>query len=272
MKKIIILTSVELRHKFFRIFLSNYKNIEVLKTFSEKGWTLENHLNNKNFKSGKLINEHTQQRHKTEKMFFDQYCEKTEDKSNNFFCEKDFISQEKCLDDIKQLSPDLIVVYGTSLLKGEIIEEFKNKILNVHLGLSPYYRGSGSNYFPFVNNEPEYAGVTYMFIDDGIDTGNIIHQIRPNINENDSFHEIGTKLILDMARVYAQLITSFEKIKIIDKEKMKKENHFYKRDDFTSDTVEKMRNNFKNGIIKKYLKNKFSRDKNVPIIQQDWIK
>ena len=40
-----------------------------------------------------------------------------------------------------------------------------NKILNLHLGISPYYKGSGTNYFPLVNNEPQYVGATFMFLD-----------------------------------------------------------------------------------------------------------
>ena len=44
MKKIIILTSTELRHKYFRVFLSQQNGIRVLKTFSEDGWTLKKQL------------------------------------------------------------------------------------------------------------------------------------------------------------------------------------------------------------------------------------
>ena len=45
-----------------------------------------------------------------------------------------------------------------------------------------------------MNNEPEYAGATFMFLDKGIDTGNIIHQIRPEINLNDDYYKISAKL------------------------------------------------------------------------------
>ena len=77
---------------------------------------------------------------------------------------------------MKELNPTQILVYGTSIIKGELVNYFTGKILNLHLGISPYYRGSGTNYFPFVNNEPEYAGCTFMYLDHGIDTGEIIHQ------------------------------------------------------------------------------------------------
>ena len=53
--------------------------------------------------------------------------------------------------------------------------------------------------WPLVNNEPEYIGVTYMFIDENIDTGDIIHQIRPNLYQHDNVHTLGNRLIKDMA-------------------------------------------------------------------------
>ena len=53
---------------------------------------------------------------------------------------------------------------------------FSRKFLNVHLGLSPYYRGSGTNVWPLINTEPDMVGAT-LCIDAGIDNGEIIHQI-----------------------------------------------------------------------------------------------
>jgi len=46
------------------------------------------------------------------------------------------------------------------------------------LGLSPYYLGSGTNYWPLVNEKPEFVVATFMHIDTDIDTEEIIHQIR----------------------------------------------------------------------------------------------
>jgi methionyl-tRNA formyltransferase len=82
--------------------------------------------------------------------------------------------------------------------------------------LSPYYRGSGTNFFPFVNNEPEYVGATFMYIDEGIDTGEIIHQIRPTIFLGDTIHHVGNRLIKEMAIVCEKLIISFNQLQTID--------------------------------------------------------
>ena len=86
-----------------------------------------------------------------------------------FFVKKVHILQ-KCLNQIKKNNPDIIIVYGSSII-APLTNDFKNKIINVHLGLSPYYRGSGTNFYPILNSKPEYIGVTFMFLDKGIDTG-----------------------------------------------------------------------------------------------------
>ena len=75
---------------------------------------------------------------------------------------------------ILKINPKYVISYGCGIIESQVIAKFKNKFLNVHLGLSPYYRGSGSNYWPLVNNEPECVGATFMKIDGGIDTGPIL--------------------------------------------------------------------------------------------------
>ena len=96
--------------------------------------------------------------------------------------EKNWFSTQDCLEAINKIKPDLILVYGTSIIKGEIINIYRNRILNLHLGLDTLLQGIRNwTYFPIINDEPEFIGATYMYLDEGIDTGEIIHQIRPKI-------------------------------------------------------------------------------------------
>ena len=56
--------------------------------------------------------------------------------------EKNWFSSQDCLEALNKIKPDLILIYGTSIIRGEIINIYRNRILNLHLGLTPYYRGS----------------------------------------------------------------------------------------------------------------------------------
>ncbi|MBI4487353.1 MAG: hypothetical protein HY655_15220, partial [Acidobacteria bacterium] len=51
---------------------------------------------------------------------------------------------------MRQLDPQVVLVFGTGLLKPPLIDSFPGRILNIHLGLSPYYRGAGTNFWPLV--------------------------------------------------------------------------------------------------------------------------
>ncbi len=93
-------------------------------------------------------------------------------------------------------SVDTLVVYGTNLIKPPLLDAWPGRIVNLHLGLSPYYRGTATNFYPLLNEEPEYVGATIHLIDAGIDSGPILRHARPRIVEDDGPHTIGCKAIL----------------------------------------------------------------------------
>ena len=219
-----------------------------MRTFSEKK---QKKNNNKDLK---LLN-HFKKRNFYEKIYFNKIIKNFKDKSKNIFCSRGYVSTKKCLKEILSLGPDIIVVYGSSILKGEILKIFKKKILNVHLGLSPYYRGSGTNIFPFINNEPEFAGVTFMYLDKGIDTGEIIHQFRSNVYQKDNIHQIGNRMIVDMFYRYSKLILGFDNIKT-KKQIRAGINRYYKKKDFGQNEINILNNFFKSSFLKDYITKK----------------
>ena len=269
-KKIVIITSKSLRHKYFRVFLSNQKGINVLKTVCEDGnKKLKKLKRNYRLKSN-LLAKHIFDRDKSERDLFKPYLKKTRDRSNYINRKNGFSSSTSFLKLVKSLKPDLIIVYGSSIIKGEILNLYKKKILNLHLGLSPYYRGSGTNLFPFVNNEIQYVGATFMLLDRTIDNGRIIHQEQAKVFKNDNIHTIGNRLILEMFEVYKDLILNFNKVKIKNTKKNKTEvSRVYKRKDFNLSAIKKLRRNLKNKIIENYVKSK--NKKKLPLIKQKWI-
>ena len=111
---------------------------------------------------------------------------------------------------VRERSPDLLVVFGTGLIKEPYLSAFSGRILNIHLGLSPYYRGSATNLWPILNRELEYIGTTVLFLDPGIDSGDIIHQGRPHITADDDPHTIGAKAIVIAADLMIKAIHEFQ--------------------------------------------------------------
>ncbi|HPJ82142.1 MAG TPA: formyltransferase family protein [Saccharofermentans sp.] len=80
------------------------------------------------------------------------------------------INMETC----RSLEPDLgFSIRFNKILKMSTIRAFKYGIVNLHGGPLPYYRGSCNNILAILNNEREF-GVSLHYIDEGIDTGDVI--------------------------------------------------------------------------------------------------
>ena len=273
MKKIVILTGSELRHTFFRVAIASAEGINVEASFCEG---LEKSLRVLTDRSPEadihgVKMEHVLSRDHSEKDFFSGLVNFVADYSKPEFIPKGTINEPKYLEQILKLKPDMLVSYGCSLIRSDMLSEFRGRFLNVHLGLSPYYRGVGTNFWPLVNEEPEYVGATFMHIDKGIDTGEIIHQIRARMFENDDAHDIGNRLILDMVGVYIKIIQQFDMLKPMEPLRVPKKTNFYKRADFTTKAVEVLNQNFRNGLIKDYLRDYQERCLEAPIIQQSHL-
>ncbi|MDC0560155.1 formyl transferase [Flavobacteriaceae bacterium] len=262
MKKIILLTGNELRHNYFKKFMSSQKEIKVIATYceSDKG-SIVKKVNIQ--QDNNLRKKHLEERNKSEIQFFKNYCEESLDNSNSIFINRGDINSEKNVKEIIALNPDLIISYGCSIIRSRLLEVFENKFINIHLGISPYYRGSGTNFWPFVENELSAIGSTFMHIDSGIDTGDIIHQIRARIKKNDSIHSIGNRLIKDSSAECVKLIENFEKLKRYKKNNLT--GRLYRNKDFSEECIKKAYHNL-DQKIENYLVKKNILDEKFPII------
>lgn len=106
----------------------------------------------------------------------------------------------------RDLQPDLICVFGTSLIRGELLHEGRLGIVNLHGGLSPEYRGADCTFWALYNNEPDKVGCTLHYIDAGIDTGRLIAHIRPEVGAGDTELVLFWRAVRDSAEVYAEAV------------------------------------------------------------------
>ena len=249
--RIVILTGSETRHVYFRKKMASDTRIKVLTSYCESDEKSLAHRNNQNEHTSQLEIQHTEARAHSEIDFFSDYIESCEDKSNPKSISKGAINDKAIVDEIVAMEPDLLVCYGSSLIKSDLLTKFDGKFLNVHLGLSPYYRGSGTNVWPLINLEPDMVGATFMYIDAGINKGKIIHQIRADVYLGDSPHTIGNRLIRKMTSTYAEIVCNFRSLE--SEEQPVSEGKLYYRRDFTAESCEKLYLNFSQLMIQNYL-------------------
>ncbi len=108
---------------------------------------------------------------------------------------------------LKDINPELIIVvaYG-KILPPEVINYPKYGCMNVHVSLLPKYRGAAPMQRAIMDGEKK-TGVTIMYMDEGLDTGDIIEQAEFPINSDDDFEAIhdrsaavGAELLLRVIR------------------------------------------------------------------------
>ena len=98
------------------------------------------------------------------------------------------------IEELKKMNPDVIcvVAYGKILPK-EILEIPKLGCINVHGSLLPQYRGAAPIQWAVINGDKE-TGVTTMYMDEGMDTGDMILKKKIEIGENETTGELWEKL------------------------------------------------------------------------------
>ncbi len=98
------------------------------------------------------------------------------------------------IDEIKSLNPDVIcvVAYG-KILPEEILNIPKLGCINVHGSLLPKYRGAAPIQWAILNGDKE-TGVTTMYMDKGMDTGDMILKEKVTIGEDETTGELWERL------------------------------------------------------------------------------
>lgn len=166
---------------------------------------------------------------------------------------------------MRNARPDVVLVFGTGILKAELIDSFAGRIINLHLGLSPYYRGAGTNFWPLVNREPEYVGATIHYLDAGIDTGPMLAHVRPEVLADDGPHDLGNRTIVAAADRLADAALAHHAGRVRPVPQAGG-GHLYQRKDFSAAAVARLHDNFATGMIAEYLARRASRDAAIQLI------
>ena len=166
------------------------------------------------------------------------------------------------------VQPDIVLVFGTGILREPFLSAFDGRIINIHLGLSPYYRGAGTNFWPLVNREPEYVGATIHYLDAGIDTGPILAHARPAIDSSDGPHDMGNKTIVAAAQTMLRAAQSH----MAGSARAVPQSgggRLYQRKDFSAAAVRTLYSNFETGMIAEYLAARARRDARLQLVEPE---
>lgn len=132
------------------------------------------------------------------------------------------LKSEDFLEELKNLKANLQVVVAFRMLPKSVWQIPKNGTFNLHASLLPEYRGAAPINWAIINGE-EKTGVTTFFIDDKIDTGEIILQKEVEILPNENAGELHDKLMYLGSDLVNETIALIAKGKVKTKQQPKKE-------------------------------------------------
>jgi len=212
-----------------------------------------------------LIESHFKARDKSERLYFNNF-KKFPRGVKHLSLKHNTINDLETYKLIASLKPDAIVLFGTSIIKNPLLSKYEGKIINLHLGLSPYYKGSGTNLWPLYHEEPECVGATIHLAVKKVDAGGILHQYRPDLTRKDTIHDIGNKVILKGGKILPYVLEQYLNESIIPVPQYNSGGRILKIADFTPEILRNTIQKLQNGMISEYIEKKSFLDAQKPII------
>ena len=135
------------------------------------------------------------------------------------------------------LKSDVYVVFGSSYIKGDLVDFLvKNKALNIHMGVSPYYRGTDCNFWALYDDNAHLVGATIHKLSKKLDSGAMLYHALSQIKNNPFEYTMSTvkSAFYSLAeRIKNESIFSIQP-EIQNKDK---EVRYSKKDEFNEDVV-----------------------------------
>tara|TARA_B100000965_G_scaffold208510_1_gene174244 strand:- start:11247 stop:11960 length:714 start_codon:yes stop_codon:yes gene_type:complete len=227
--KTVLLTSSSYRHRYLSHILQ--KNTELKLILSEtKGQYYSEQAS-----LSKKVSEHFEKNTLAEKLIFGNY---EFDNNKCFYLDKGSINEKKYIEKAATVDPEFIILFGTGILSKEWLKEFKNKIINIHLGLSPYYRGSATLFWPFFNNDIKRLGTTIHETVLEVDAGRIIKNIYPDHETLDlDYYQLTNLLIKKTIDYLPQLLLKMKNKEVKFHEQDLSIGSIYKKKDFCEEKL-----------------------------------
>lgn len=102
----------------------------------------------------------------------------------------DSVNSENAVSRLNELSPDVIIVFGTGKLSSSVINSAKIACLNLHGGNPEQYRGLDTHLWAIYHQDFNNLVTTLHFMDESLDTGDIIFQSKLPLSNKSKIHEL----------------------------------------------------------------------------------
>jgi len=97
------------------------------------------------------------------------------------------VNAETCMKALRELDPSVVLVMGTRIISGAVLRCVHAQFINYHAGITPKYRGVHGGYWALARGDGGNFGATVHLVDEGIDSGGVLYQVRVEPARVDNF-------------------------------------------------------------------------------------
>lgn len=120
---------------------------------------------------------------------------------------RDELNGPKTWSMIDRIQPDVLLSYGVHKLGPETLALAKGHTWNIHGGLSPWYRGVTTHFWPSYLLEPQMTGMTVHDLTEVMDGGDVIHQCAAPLVAGDGVHDLACRAVTMLGEEMPELLT-----------------------------------------------------------------
>jgi methionyl-tRNA formyltransferase len=184
--RVVVLTSRSLRHRYFAQTMAGA--FDVVAAFSEA----KKNYYDATRQQSEPVREHFRQLDASEQAEFAARLGKASLEVGHGV---DDINDPALIAQAKASGAEVALLFGTSILKQGWLDAFPDRIVNLHLGLSPFYRGAATLFWPLANGELECVGTTIHLAAEKVDAGAILARIKADPRPGDTYYSLTNRLI-----------------------------------------------------------------------------
>ena len=189
------------------------------------------------------------------------------DSLDHLYVQPDELNGEKVENYLRKLNCDWMVSYGPNLIRPNILDIVHDHALNLHGGMSPYYKGAATMFWPFYFLEPNYVGTTLHYITQKIDGGRIVHHSVPKLEHGDCMHEVACKAIVTAAEDLKEILIRMDHGEVFEGEEQRKNGKLFLEREWRPEHLRLVYETYGDKIVDLYLDGKINRNNEPKLVR-----
>lgn len=151
-------------------------------------------------------------------------------------------------------NPDVVITFGVHKINQDLLDEFPEYSWNIHGGLSPWYRGNITLFWPFYFLKPNWSGMTIHRLTSKLDGGGIIHHSVPKLNFGEGVHDVASNAVKQAALDIVTILHKLSKGEEVIEVPQKSSGKLFTSNDWEPQHLRVIYELFNNDIVDHYLR------------------